>query len=123
MSDIIVQVSDTSNTVIVQEDGSVVVNIIEQTPVVVEVGVQGPPGPSATAETMTIEPSGSIEATNVQDAFDEIGRTFTQSTTAPSNPSVADQWFDLTNNVLKIYKLDGWVPLADSNISINGGYF
>lgn len=69
MPDLTVEVDETSVDVEVDED-IVELELVEET-VTVELGDVGPPGPRSAAN-VTFDPSGSLAATNVQDAIEEL---------------------------------------------------
>jgi len=76
------------------------------------------------AENVFIDPYGSLSATNVRDAIQELAdQDFrTAETPTGSNIEEGDTWYDTDDNQLKVYRETStgvfeWVPIMVGNIS------
>ena len=95
---------------------------------------------NATANTIGINPTGTITATNVQDALEQLAdQKFVQDTaptTADPNLDEGDLWYNTVDDKLMVYRNTNWEELilaaqleegSDAaeyeDISLNGGYF
>ena len=130
--------SVTDITVTGQEEISVE---ITQSDVNVEVNNFVLPNTYQDATNTVIEPYGSITATNVQLALQQLADQNFRSDTAPTGTVVAgvstlsegDTWYDIDDNQLKVYRETSngvfeWVPIivgaaADDSDTLDAGAF
>ena len=92
------------------------------------------------AANVTVTPVGTLSATTVQAALEELADNHFVQAAAPSssdsNLDEGDLWYDTTNNVLKVYRNSSWeeitlnAQLSESasgseytDVTLNGGYF
>jgi len=92
------------------------------------------------AANVTVTPVGTISATDLQAALEELADQKFVSATAPAsddaNLEEGDLWYDTANNVLKVYRNTSWeeitlnAQLSESasgteytDVTLNGGYF
>jgi len=92
------------------------------------------------ATNVTVTPVGTITATDLQTALEELADQKFVSATAPAsdddNLEEGDLWYDTANNVLKVYRNTSWeeitlnAQLSESasgseytDVTLNGGYF
>lgn len=76
------------------------------------------------AGNVIFAPHGTISATNVQDALNQLADQDFRTTTAPvgANVEEGDTWYDTDDNQLKVYRETSegvfeWVPIIVGNIS------
>ena len=86
----------------------------------------------ATSAAVGVTPYGSITATNVQDALNQLAdQDFrTASTPTGANVQEGDTWYDTDDNLMKVYReistgVFGWTNLVvtDLNQSLDAGAF
>ena len=86
----------------------------------------------ADAGAMGVTPYGSITATNVQAALNQLADQDFRSTSTPTgtNVSEGDTWYDTDDNILKVYRevssnVFAWtnVVVADTNELLDAGAF
>jgi len=111
---ITVEVTNTTNPITVEVAGTTV-SVPAATKTVT---VNNSALAAQTAETMQITPSGSLTATNVQAAIDELAGNDFRSTDQPSGSQVAegDTWYDTDDDQFYIYRETSngvfqWVPI------------
>jgi len=92
------------------------------------------------ASNVTVTPVGTITATDLQAALEELADQKFVSATAPAsddaNLEEGDLWYDTANNTLKVYRNTSWeeitlnAQLSESasgseytDVTLNGGYF
>jgi len=92
------------------------------------------------AGEISFTPIGTLSATSVQAALEELADNHFVQAAAPSsgdsNLDEGDLWYDTTNNVLKVYRNSSWeeitlnAQLSESasgteytDVTLNGGYF
>ena len=92
------------------------------------------------AGSVTVTPVGTISATDLQSALEELADQKFVSATEPAsdddNLEEGDLWYDTANNVLKVYRNTSWeeitlnAQLSESasgseytDVTLNGGYF
>jgi|SRR5210317_739774 len=80
--------------------------------------------PSATAASIVVTPTGTITATNVQEALAQLAAQDFRSTTTPtgSNIDEGDTWFNTETETLSVYRETSpgtyeWVPIMIGNDS------
>jgi hypothetical protein len=84
---------------------------------------------SISAQNIAITPSGSITATNLEAAINELANQQFSSAFAPtgSNVEVGDTWYNTDDNIFYVYRtIDGvtdWRPLVSGNDISDGGTF
>ena len=85
-----------------------------------------------TSANVTVVPYNTITATNLTDALKQLADQDFRSATAPSgtNVSEGDTWYDINNNVMKVYReissgVFAWTNLivAETNDSLDAGAF
>jgi hypothetical protein len=81
---------------------------------------------------MGVTPYGSITATNVQAALNQLADQDFRSTSTPTgtNVSEGDTWYDLDDNIMKVYReissgVFAWtnVVVAETNDTLDAGAF
>jgi len=92
------------------------------------------------ADEISFTPVGTLSATTVQEALEELADNHFVQAAAPSssdsNLDEGDLWYDTSNNVLKVYRNTSWeeitlnAQLSESasgteytDVTLNGGYF
>lgn len=82
------------------------VTTIDINPVVTTIEAKGLAISSATAAALPVTPYGTITATNVQEALEQLADQDFRRTDAPTgtNVSEGDTWYDTDNNVMKVYR-------------------
>jgi hypothetical protein len=80
--------------------------------------------PLLDSDFIEIQPYGSITATTIQGAIEQLADQNFRSTTTPtgSNVEEGDTWYDTDDNQLKVYRETSagvfeWVPIIIGNIS------
>ena len=88
------------------------------------VEVRGTSIPLVIASTITFVPYGTVTATSVQGAIEQLADQDFRSTDTPTgiNISGGDTWWDIDDNQLKVYRETSvgvfeWVPIMIGNIS------
>ena len=61
-----------------------------------------------------------VDWANVQNKPEIQTEFYTVSSTAPSNPDEWDQWYDTTNDVLKVYDWTNWIATGKAYTAWNG---
>ena len=124
-------VSTSVTTVTISEDNTTV-NI---TPAVTTIEARGIAISSGSAGVLPFTPYGSLTATNVQNALEQLAdQDFrTDSTPTGSNVQEGDSWYDTDDNELKIYRETSigvfqWVPIivgaaGDTSDILDAGAF
>ena len=88
--------------------------------------------PSLDATDTVVAPYGTITATNVQAALEQLADQDFRSTSTPTgtNVSEGDTWYDTDDNILKVYRevssnVFAWtnVVVADTNELLDAGAF
>ena len=117
-----VAVSETVTSVTVAEE----VTTINIEPAVTTVEAKGIAISTANAAALSVTPHGTVTATNVQDAIEQLADQFFRGTTAPSdgttNLSEGDLFYDTDDDQLKVYRETSsgtfeFVPIMVGNIS------
>ena len=95
-------VSETVTTVTVAED-STTINIA---PTVTTVEAKGLAVSLANAAALPVTPYGTVTATNVQDALQQLADQDFRSTSQPTGTNVqeGDTWYDTDDNIMKVYR-------------------
>jgi hypothetical protein len=125
-----VQISEDVTEVSITETGKVEIEINEDT-TVVEVNNLAIPAASVAATDVAFTPHGSITATNLNEAIQQLADQDFRSTSAPtgSNVEEGDTWYDTDDDIFYVYRtIDGvtdWVPLltTDTPDETDGGAF
>ena len=121
-------ISEDVVTVTVAED----VTTINIAPTVTTVEAKGLAISLATASALPFTPYGTITATNVQAALSQLADQDFRTDSAPSgtNVSEGDTWYDLDDNIYKIYReisagVFAWTNLvvAETDTSLDAGAF
>jgi protein involved in temperature-dependent protein secretion len=84
------------------------------------------------ATNTVVAPYGTITATNVQNALEQLADQDFRSTSTPTgtNVSEGDTWYDLDDNIMKVYReissgVFAWTNLvvAETNDTLDAGAF
>tara|TARA_B110000285_G_C14973149_1_gene537609 strand:+ start:556 stop:939 length:384 start_codon:yes stop_codon:yes gene_type:complete len=97
-----VSVSESVTTVTV-EDNITTINIA---PEVTTIEAKGLAISLASAASLPFTPHGTVTATNVQNALEQLADQDFRTTSTPSgtNVSEGDTWYDTDDNILKVYR-------------------
>ena len=123
-----VSISEEVVTVTVEEE----VTTINIAPAVTTVEAKGLAISLATAAALPFTPHGSVTATNVQAAMEQLADQDFRSNDTPTgtNVSEGDTWYDTDDNILKVYRevssdVFAWtnVVVADTNELLDAGAF
>jgi hypothetical protein len=126
-----ISVSEGVTTVSVAED----VTTINIAPTVTTVEAKGLAISLVNAAALPFVPHGSVTATNVQDALEQLADQDFRTTETPTGPNVGegDTWYDIDDNQLKVYRETSngvfeWVPIivgaaADDSDTLDAGAF
>ena len=123
-----ITISETNVAVTVEEN----VTTLNIVPTVTTVEAKGLAIASAFAGAMGFTPHGTITATNVQTALEQLADQDFRSTSTPTgtNVSEGDTWYDTDDNILKVYRevssnVFAWtnVVVADTNELLDAGAF
>ena len=121
-------VSETVTTVTVAED-STTINIA---PTVTTVEAKGLAVSLANAAALPVTPYGTVTATNVQDALQQLADQDFRSTSQPTGTNVqeGDTWYDTDDNIMKVYReissgVFAWTNLvvAETDDTLDAGAF
>ena len=121
-------ISEEVVTVTVEED----VTTINIAPAITTVEAKGLAISLATASALPFTPHGSVTATNVQDALSQLADQDFRSNDTPTgtNVSEGDTWYDLDDNIMKVYReissgVFAWTNLvvAETNDTLDAGAF
>ena len=124
-------VSEGVTTVSVEED----VTTINIAPTITTVEAKGLAISLVNAAALPFEPHGSVTATNVQNALEQLADQDFRTTETPTGPNVGegDTWYDIDDNQLKVYRETSngvfeWVPIivgaaADDSDTLDAGAF
>ena len=128
MAETTLSISEDVVTVTVAED----VTTINIAPMVTTVEAKGLAISLANASALPFVPHGTITATNVQVALEQLADQDFRTNSAPSgtNVSEGDTWYDLDDNIYKIYReisagVFAWTNLvvAETDTSLDAGAF
>jgi hypothetical protein len=128
MAETTLSISEDVVTVTVAED----VTTINIAPTVTTVEAKGLAISLASAAALPFTPYGTITATNVQAALSQLADQDFRTDSAPSgtNVSEGDTWYDLDDNIYKIYReisagVFAWTNLvvAETDTSLDAGAF
>ena len=128
MAETTLSISEDVVTVTVAED----VTTINIAPTVTTVEARGLAISLASAAALPFTPYGTITATNVQAALSQLADQDFRTDSAPSgtNVSEGDTWYDLDDNIYKIYReisagVFAWTNLvvAETDTSLDAGAF
>ena len=128
MAETTLSISEDVVTVTVAED----VTTINIAPTVTTVEAKGLAISLATASALPFTPYGTITATNVQAALSQLADQDFRTDSAPSgtNVSEGDTWYDLDDNIYKIYReisagVFAWtnVVVTETDTSLDAGAF
>ena len=128
MAETTLSISEDVVTVTVAED----VTTINIAPTVTTVEAKGLAISLATASALPFTPYGTITATNVQAALSQLADQDFRTDSVPSgtNVSEGDTWYDLDDNIYKIYReisagVFAWTNLvvAETDTSLDAGAF
>lgn len=126
-----VVISETNVAVSVSEN----VTTLNIVPSVTTVEAKGLAIALSDSAAMGVTPYGSITATNVQAALNQLADQNFRTTTTPTGPNVdeGDTWYDIDDNQLKVYRETSngvfeWVPIivgaaADDSDTLDAGAF
>ena len=123
-----ISVSEGVTTVSVEED----VTTINIAPVVTTVEAKGLAISLVSAAALPFEPHGTVTATNVQSALEQLADQDFRSNDTPTgtNVSEGDTWYDLDDNTMKVYReissgVFAWTNLvvAETNDTLDAGAF
>tara|TARA_B110000977_G_scaffold107939_1_gene140572 strand:+ start:1477 stop:1869 length:393 start_codon:yes stop_codon:yes gene_type:complete len=123
-----ISVSEGVTTVSVEED----VTTINIAPVVTTVEAKGLAISLVSAAALPFEPHGTVTATNVQSALEQLADQDFRSNDTPTgtNVSEGDTWYDLDDNKTKIYRevstgVFAWTNLvvAETDETLDAGAF
>lgn len=129
-----IAVSESKTTVSV-EDTQVSINIVPNITKVEAKGLAISSALGANASTIGVVPTGTITATNLQDALSQLAdQDFrTDETPTGNRIEVGDTWYDTNDHQLKIYRqtrpgVFEWVPIiigddSDDSDNIDAGAF
>jgi hypothetical protein len=128
MAETTLSISEDVVTVTVAED----VTTINIAPTVTTVEAKGLAISLASAAALPFTPYGTITATNVQAALSQLADQDFRTDSAPSgtNVSEGDTWYDLDDNIYKIYReisagVFAWtnVVVTETDTSLDAGAF
>ena len=128
MAETTLSISEDIVTVTVAED----VTTINIAPTVTTVEAKGLAISLASAAALPFTPYGTITATNVQAALSQLADQDFRTDSAPSgtNVSEGDTWYDLDDNIYKIYReisagVFAWtnVVVTETDTSLDAGAF
>jgi hypothetical protein len=118
-----VDVSEDVTEVSVTETGKVEVAINEDV-TTVEINNFAIPSTTSDASGVSFNPHGTVTATNLQEAVEQLADQDFRTTDTPtgSNIEEGDTWYDIDDNQLKVYRETSsgvfeWVPIMVGNIS------
>ena len=118
-----VDVSENVTEVSVTETGKVEVAINEDV-TTVEINNFAIPSTTSDASGVSFNPHGTVTATNLQEAVEQLADQDFRTTNTPtgSNIEEGDTWYDIDDNQLKVYRETSsgvfeWVPIMVGNIS------
>ena len=123
-----VAISETVTTVTVAED-TTTINIA---PTITTVEAKGLAISLANAAALPVTPHGTITATNVQDALQQLADQDFRSTSQPTGTNVqeGDTWYDTDDNLMKVYReistgVFAWTNLvvAETDDTLDAGAF
>ena len=123
-----VAISETVTTVTVAED-TTTINIA---PTITTVEAKGLAISLANAAALPVTPYGTVTATNVQDALQQLADQDFRSTSQPTgtNVSEGDTWYDTDDNIMKVYReissgVFAWTNLvvAETDETLDAGAF
>ena len=123
-----VVISETNVAVSVSEN----VTTLNIVPAVTTVEAKGLAIALSDSAAMGVTPYGSITATNVQDALNQLADQDFRSNDTPTgtNVSEGDTWYDLDDNIMKVYReissgVFAWtnVVVAETNDTLDAGAF
>ena len=123
-----VVISETNVAVSVSEN----VTTLNIVPSVTTVEAKGLAIALSDSAAMGVTPYGSITATNVQAALNQLADQDFRSTDTPTgtNVSEGDTWYDLDDNIMKVYReissgVFAWtnVVVAETNDTLDAGAF
>ena len=123
-----ITIAETNVAVSVAEN----VTTLNIVPAVTTVEAKGLAVALADAGAMGFTPHGTITATNVQTALEQLADQDFRSTSTPTgtNVSEGDTWYDTDDNILKVYRevssnVFAWtnVVVADTNELLDAGAF
>lgn len=119
----IVQITEQVTTVSVTENNVVEVTLSPEN-TTIEINNFAIPVNFLDAGNVFFTPHGTISATNVQAALEQLADQDFRTTSAPtgSNVEEGDTWYDTDDNQLKVYRETSegvfeWVPIIVGNIS------
>jgi hypothetical protein len=127
----VVTVSESVTDITVTGQETISVDIT-QSDVNVEVNNFVLPNQYQDAQNTIVAPYGTITATNVQDALKQLADQDFRSTSTPTgtNVSEGDTWYDLDDNIMKVYReissgVFAWtnVVVAETNDTLDAGAF
>lgn len=130
-----VQISEDVTEVAVTESNGVEISISEDTTVVEINNLAIPPTVASTVEAENIEitPTGSITATNLEDAINQLANQQFSQASEPSGVLVneGDFWYETDTETLYVYRevspnVFGWVPISlgtDDSDTLDGGSY
>lgn len=128
MTETTLSISEEVVTVTVEEE----VTTINIAPAVTTVEAKGLAISLATASALPFIPHGSVTATNVQAAMEQLADQDFRSNDTPTgtNVSEGDTWYDLDDNTMKVYReissgVFAWtnVVVAETNDTLDAGAF
>ena len=108
------------------------VTLVNITPVVTTIEAKGLAISIASASQMPFVPHGTVTATNVQTALEQLADQDFRSNDTPTgtNVSEGDTWYDLDDNTMKVYReissgVFAWtnVVVAETNDTLDAGAF
>jgi len=118
-----VDVSEDITQVSITETGKVEVEINEDT-TTIEINNFAIPSTTSDASGVSFNPHGTVTATNLQAAVEQLADQDFRTTETPtgSNIEEGDTWYDIDDNQLKVYRETSsgvfeWVPIMVGNIS------
>jgi len=118
-----VDVSEDVTEVSVTETGKVEVSINEDI-TTIEINNFAIPSTTSDASGVSFNPHGTVTATNLQEAVEQLADQDFRTTDTPtgSNIEEGDTWYDTDDNQLKVYRETSsgvfeWVPIMVGNIS------
>lgn len=118
-----VDVSEDVTQVSITETGKVEVEISEDT-TTIEINNFAIPSTTSDASGVSFNPYGTVTATNLQAAVEQLADQDFRTTETPTGPNIeeGDTWYDIDDNQLKVYRETSsgvfeWVPIIVGNIS------
>ncbi len=118
-----VDVSEDVTQVSITETGKVEVEISEDT-TTIEINNFAIPSTTSDASGVSFNPYGTVTATNLQAAVEQLADQDFRTTETPTGPNIeeGDTWYDIDDNQLKVYRETSsgvfeWVPIMVGNIS------